>query len=321
MTEELVADHRPSAYREGDITILRASALGGCTTSLIAALCGYTPVDKFPPKIQEAMDYGVEHEDELIQWAADDAGYKVAELQPQVEIKVGARIVVRGHADALVVRPDEADAVLGRVVEAKWLGQSTWDEFWARGFEGFERYRWQAGVYQSGLEWPVIYAVGNRETGEMKWRMVKPTELPTRGEIARRALGVVRAAEKAAMTGDLPPCDATMFPCPFFFLHDEEEPELVADPDLAVAIDEAAALYDAARAAEKVAQEAKAKAKANLDAVVGEMTRAETEGWKVTRSKPSRRFDQSKFREANPEMYEKFKTETPGHLVVTRKKD
>ena len=100
-----ISDNRASAYREGDISIYRASAIGSCTKALVAAMLGYKE-DRpaFTHNIlTNAAKEGNLHEDAIVAELQDTYGWRVWASQDIVEEQV---IVIRGRESLqLQIRP------------------------------------------------------------------------------------------------------------------------------------------------------------------------------------------------------------------------
>jgi hypothetical protein len=232
----------------------RASGLANCTKALVAARLGYEPLS--PPEGMAArFREGHDHEP-LIVRNLEEIGYKVYGREASVELVVTSRIKVTGHIDGVAYFQHSSE---GAILEMKTQSQDAWDEFERRGWESgfFPKYKLQVSVYMNAMMLPLLLVRKNRNTGEVKTEsVVKP--FYTRLEIKQKVLAI-EAAARAAME---PPaeCDARMYPCPYYYLHeDESDRELVVldDPgidvlakeyaDAAVEAKRAKARQDAAR--------------------------------------------------------------------------
>lgn len=214
----------PIAYTEGKKTVIRASAIGGCTKALVAARMGYQGVSP-PGWLQGKFDESSELEWEVGERAQESIGYPV--MRPEesrgaglVEWSVGKNIVVRGHVDGWV-----AVGWPYQVFEAKALGKDLFGKWKSKGMEAFPYYAAQLTVYMKALETGAYFVVLNKDTGEVDWEFFEKEEYPySLGELRVKALAVAKEE-------DLPEvCDVDMgIVCPFPYLHtngDEEGEEM-----------------------------------------------------------------------------------------------
>jgi hypothetical protein len=224
-----MGDDRGIAYREGDTTIYRASAVGGCIRALVAALTGYE-TNYYPSAhniLSLAADEGNLHEGAVID-RLRDMGYRVDEQQSQVEYRVVKGIVIRGHSDGIIYPPK---ARAPRILEVKTMSKvryKNWKSFDtaldALRDPEFAKYGVQITVYMlaHGIE-KVVYAVKNRDSGELDVQEFAAYPFSPK-EIRRKIL----KAESAAMKDTLPDCDipdSARFFCGYQDLHDVKDSE------------------------------------------------------------------------------------------------
>lgn len=188
--------------------LIRASELGGCTKAIIAKQLGYEPLK---PREQTAsiMREGNLHEDDVVAQLTEES--PVTSQQEEVNLPIGEH-VVQGHIDG---RWD------GRLLEIKSVSQSVWEEFerhrWAAGY--FPKYKWQLSVYMLATGLEATVAIKNRNTGRIRREGV---EIPfySLDEITERVNHVADWVTRGLLPG---PCDTPTFPCPYYYLHEDEK--------------------------------------------------------------------------------------------------
>lgn len=267
-----MSDDRPSVYVEGDRVIYRASAVGGCLRSLVACRLGYAPLP-FDDASELRMAEGNLHEPAVINHLEND-GWVIVDQQREVELVIGDRIVIRGHIDGAGGRGPSAPA---RVVEVKAMGQDPYNEWLARGFDGNQRYGTQLSVYMAALGLPGLMVAKNRNTGYVHVTEVDEPPVPVATIKAR-----VARIEAIARTGELPDCDvASLWGCPFRYLHDQKDLDSVTTVD-DQEVDALAAAYDHARTLATQADAMKKTARDHLAEVVRARGKVRTGRWSVS---------------------------------------
>ena len=226
----------------------RASSLGGCDLALLAARLGYDVVPIRPDApIMQVFAAGHRIEEEVL------AQREVSSQQKQVWMQVTRRIFVIGHIDGI-----EGDYI----DEVKSQNQEEWDRFAAHHWDGgfFPKYKWQVSVYMHALNMPLrlIRALRDKEgnwTGEVA---VSHVDEPfySEADIRERVL----RTEAAAATGVLSAECSPVFPCPYFYLHDEIDRELIDDEGVEILAKE----YAAAQQLEALAKGMKANTRKAL---------------------------------------------------------
>jgi hypothetical protein len=242
--------------------------------ALLAARMGYEVVPiREDAKIMQVFAAGHRIEDEVL------ARFPTVEQrQLEVYLQVTGRIHIVGHIDGF-------DTYDGTLVEVKSQNQEAWDLFekhhWDAGL--FLKYKWQASAYMHSHKGPfhhhplkLIRVLRDKDgewTGEMKISHVdKP--FYTVEEIRDRVLRI----EAAAATGVLTAECTNQFPCPYFYLHEEIDRELIDDETVEILARE----YAEAGAEENVAKGKKENARKALRvAVDGDKYRTHT-GVKIT---------------------------------------
>lgn len=235
----------------------RASQLGNCTRQLVAIRQGYEPLP--PPKaVGVRFAEGHKHEEIVVERMRSE-GWTVWDQQLTVELQVSGKLVVVGHIDG---KCTETVGSVARTYLLEVKSQSD-NEFrayksdWSHGF--FPGYKWQQSVYMHATELPLALVRKNRDTGE---QVVEYFDEPwyTAAEIRSRVIEI----ERLALRGDIDyDCDRSSYPCPVYYLHDQEEVNVLSVED-SEEIALLAGQYDASKRAGKVAE---GKAKASRDAL------------------------------------------------------
>lgn len=226
-----MADHRPNRYIESGRVIYRASALGSCIKSLVALGLGITPSDH-PDWLLTKFQQGIDDEPVVLDmlrpnWVIMDEQtghyYEWDDGQLYVQVNVGTRVVIRGHADGIAtcykapVYDTDWKVRDKRVVEVKCVTEDY-------GHTIIQKlppmYAWQVSVYGGFYQLPVMLALGIKDDTGTVVNVVTEMidELPyTMGQVKAR----VMYAEQCIESGELPNCDAKMWPCPFAWLCDD----------------------------------------------------------------------------------------------------
>jgi hypothetical protein len=181
--------------------------------------------------------------------------------QHEMILPVTGRIRVVGHIDGYHV-------VSRMLVEVKSQNKTEWDRFDSEGWSGgfFPKYKWQVSCYMHVAGVPLrLIRVLRDDEGKMLDRADSFVDEPfyTIPEIRARILRV----EAAAATGVLSAECINSFPCPYFYLHEEVDRELISDDT----VDALAVEYATAGADERAARGRKDSAKRALrEAVEGD---------------------------------------------------
>ncbi len=246
-------DHRPNVYQDGSRLVFRASSLGHCDKSLIAAGLGEEGSEP-PASIRGKWDESQGLEAEVIrqglEWAHEVLGMKAKLLQPNIradaaglgnlkpmggqwgfDLTLPSDVAIRGHLDgaALVYESKEGWSPGAKrfVIEAKAYGDDYWDAY--RNNPDSPKFvdnwvQWDLYRYMSGL--PGLYIVGHKQKGKIidvscKWHEY-PVNEQRITDLAMRAM----ALTKQIRAGELPEtCSRTMWPCPFWWMHEGVEVE------------------------------------------------------------------------------------------------
>jgi hypothetical protein len=234
--------------------------------ALLAARLGYdaVPVREDSP-IMRTFRAGHRIEDEVLR------GYpSVVDRQARVVLPISTRIVVVGHIDGHDVR----------LVEVKSQNRDEWDRFEREGWEAgfFPKYKWQVSSYMHATQRPLtlIRALRDEEGNWTGDKRVSYIDEPfySIADIRERVLRVEAAAASGVLNAEC----SLQFPCPYFYLHDEIDRDLIADES----VDILAREYAEASRDENVAKGRKKEAKRALREAV-EKDRYETKtGVRVT---------------------------------------
>lgn len=144
-TWKLMGDDRPSAYYEGDVLIIRASAIGtSCLWELVASAQGYEPTP-VPENLQHAFDEGHRLEP-VINDMLRDNGYMITGEQAEGELVISPTLKIRYHPDGFITGGPKGN-IHTRILEDKTMADSSWQRA-ARGSVGdiFPEYNWQISV-------------------------------------------------------------------------------------------------------------------------------------------------------------------------------
>jgi hypothetical protein len=271
----------------------RASALGGCDLALLAARLGYDAIPvKEDAKILQVFAAGKRIEDEVL--TSEGFVDRVTYQQARVVLPVTKKIVVVGHVDGY----DKGD---WSIYEVKSQNKEEWDRFNREGWESgfFPKYKWQVSAYMHATLMPLklVRALRDNEgnwTGEIDVSVVDEP-FYTIPEIRARVLRVEAASATGVLSAECTPS----FPCPYFYLHEEIDRELVSDES----VDALAREYAEAQRDERIAEGRKQNARRGLREAVEKDKYVTSSGVRVS-------FYQAK----NPpkldrEMLEEFLTE------------
>ena len=214
--------------------MIRGSAFGKCDLALARIAAGMEG-EPFPQATRDAMDWGVENEPVVIGmlpqqgWEAVDdlTGFGLVDESGQLclELKVG-KVKIRLHPDGVarwVGEQGRMDAT-ERVLEVKCMAEGNDPQ--KNGM-----YDWQFSLEMAATGLPLLLAIGwkvpDAENGVVRVLdrvEIREIDTPpyTIGEIKRRALALSKMFD-AAIEGrwdDVGGCDESMYPCPFYNMHE-----------------------------------------------------------------------------------------------------
>lgn len=305
MSDELLdmvgvdGDNRPTVYREDDdggggyVWVMRASGFAGCETRL-ARTAAEVPGEPTPDWLQDAFDFGSEHEAEVISRLEDTGEWRVlrgeeldqygrvdASGQLALEVKLG-KGVVRCHPDGIVERVSDGELF---VLEVKTAAKSNDPE---RG-----HYDWQFAIEHSVTGLPVLLVVGWKEKdkkgnvslvdGAPEVRVLAGKAIKyTTGQIKARIARLVKVFEQAREEGGWEaPCDKQDYPCPYVALCGSEHKEAraakketesvrIEDAEIVARIKTHSEAIERHTTNKKIAEACLKEAKAALQEIVGE---------------------------------------------------
>lgn len=339
-------NNKPMVHFEDGVWWYRASALGQCTTAMIAVRSGFAAMAP-PKKMQDRFNEGHLHEPDIVRRANTEFGLEIFDRQKTVEVMVTDTVGIRGHIDGTALgwlegeqHPDDYGLVPTerRTFEAKTMSgpafkrwrDMEWDERW-RAYPGYAK---QLTVYCAALGLTdSIYAVKDKESGEM---LVEPVYGLPWGMTAIKTQ--ILAIEAHVRRGDPIPdsCTVKSWPCPVYYIGPcgEDQRESLGDREKEIVTALGQTLKRASgdkAAAEKVYVDARDAIKKHLPDG-GKFNAAD--GWKVTFTKrelkgtePVARFDMTQFAADHPELIEEYTTTeeveqwTSERLTVTPPKE
>lgn len=209
-----MSDNRPTVYKEGDVWVYRASAIGRPLRCLTAARQGYDPAPR-PDFLMKAAAAGNLAEIVVKQRLRDD-GWKIRGEQGSVEVKVpGVDAIIRGHLDAM--ETFNLDGSKHGILEVKSMSDRVWQKWHRYGFDRFPTYAAQLSVYMyAAASDTAVYAVFNRDTQELDTTQIDQMPVPIEELFAK-----VRIVEWYGENGeDLPSCTGAEYPCEYSYLCD-----------------------------------------------------------------------------------------------------
>ena len=271
-----MSDAAPVSVGPDGKILYRASALGGCDKALLAARLGYDPIPlPKDAKINKVFEAGHRIEEQVIATHYPDLRDQQSEI----------RLIVNNHVD-IIGHIDGYDWMRPSVVEIKSQGEEEWDRFEREGWEAgfFPKYKWQASAYMYGFTTAfgspsplqLVRALRDENyewTGDVAISHVTQP-FYTMAELRNRVLRI----EIAATTGVLQAECINSYPCPFFYLHDEIDRDLIDGE----ALDILAREYEEARKNLTVAKGVQANARRALREASEKDKFSTTSGIKVT---------------------------------------
>lgn len=238
-----MADNRPDVYVEDDGTVVyRASSLGSCIRALVAI--GRDNYQEAMGKervelLERSAEEGNLHEGAVIRKLIQE-GWEQLTAQGVVEIEIIKGVIVRGHTDGTLTKGTRSEA---KLLEVKSMSNKRFDRWVRQGFDGFPKYAYQISAYmQAHPGMDVLYVVKRREDGFEQRMTIPHDQPPVAWKVIRKR--VLTAESHRRKRASFPDCDLSpqeRYWCPFFYLHDEEDPNEGAvemtDEDLAVLAD------------------------------------------------------------------------------------
>lgn len=239
--EVLSGDNRPSAYLEagsdGEYIIIRASSLGRCMADHVMHLLGFQPNDH-PDVLKERFAEGHRAEPIILKQMVED-GWTFVEGSAQREEELivfrpgGDKpgVKVRYHPDGIASHFD--DVGMKRVIEAKALAPSTFNQATSKGTGSLFGYDWQLSVMmlKTGLKAAWVAGPkdenGNVIASNLHYEYVsKPPR--SKAEVIKRC----KKIRDLYLKGEPPECeDQSQWPCPFNYMRSEKPEVEWADLD------------------------------------------------------------------------------------------
>lgn len=225
-----MSDNRPPVYWEGDVLVIRASAIGTtCLWELVAAGQGHE-MGPVPDGLQRAYDEGTKLEPVVLAKYKEVTHEVYLSHQEEDHLDITPTTIVRFHPDA----ETEDD-----IVEAKAITNDSWHQAVRNGVGSlYAEYPWQLSVmmhakgkrgkwvaYNKGT--PPINDMGDRELcvdeGRIYIQNVPEPPIPL-ADIVAKALQIRELVEGPDVLESGRPCDdPSHYPCRY--LHIRPEPE------------------------------------------------------------------------------------------------
>ncbi len=194
--------------------IISISSSGECPRAASARLLQrpevLDPVSK--KRLELAAREGTRWEAFVLEDLATDHGYTVVETPYcapcdrngyHVEVDIGRALLV-GHIDGFAPPA---------LVEVKTMSRFQFERWKKQGFDAFRKYAFQVSLYMIAMHCPAVYAVKNRDTGELDVREIVEPPL-SMAEIVNYLGDALRAYNNGVLA-DCPETD--QYPCGFCY--------------------------------------------------------------------------------------------------------
>lgn len=202
--------------------------------ALLAARLEYEAIAT-PAKMQAVYDRGHRAEEIVVEKLRQEYGWSIVSPQLEVALSVSGKVSVVGHVDG--IRWDGSRTQLRHentqpVVEIKSQTKVEWERFDTEGWNGglFPRYKWQLSCYMHAQKRPAVMvrALWDNEKQDVLELAFHDVFEPwySVAEIRARVLRIEAAAQTGVLAAECTPS----FPCPYFYLHEDVDRELVDDP-------------------------------------------------------------------------------------------
>lgn len=218
-----MSDNRPSAYFEGDVLVIRASALGtACLTELVAPAQGIPP-GPVPDWLQRAFDAGNEWEPKVVE-RMEAGGWRFLGHQEEAELRLGPKLLLRYHPDGIGICPETGFPQIPKrfrgvplVVEVKALADSGWRKAARRSVgEYVDEYPWQLSTMMHETGYPGVWVAVNKSTEKILYEFKETPPVPL-SKIHERATKIQEMARGSSVFSWDPQClDSSTFPCRYF---------------------------------------------------------------------------------------------------------
>jgi len=194
--------------------IISISSSGECPRAASARLLGTPEVLDATSKarLERAAKEGTRWEAFVLEDLQTDFGYTIVETpycEPcdrnghHVELDIGSALLV-GHIDGFAPPA---------LVEVKTMSRFQYERWKKSGFDAFKKYAFQVSLYMIAMNCPAVYAVKNRDTGE-----IDVTTIDTPPFSMAEIVNYLGDALRANAAGILAECPETeQYPCGFCY--------------------------------------------------------------------------------------------------------
>lgn len=222
-------------YLDNDLVVYRASGVGGCLRALWASRRGMSPT-AHPDWLTEKFAEGIQAEPIILDLLTEylrkiDHDADCFDFQQTIEIPVLPNVIIRGHIDAKARLHERT-----KLIEVKALAESTYERLVSaiddEEFEdAFPKYAYQLSCYMQALDLEGLLVIGvkdeNGNVARIDLRDFAEPPVPMR-RIKKRVIDLERMAQDMSM----PACNIDLFPCQFYYLHDDDATVVNTDIDL-----------------------------------------------------------------------------------------
>jgi len=322
-------DHRPDVYRDGDVWVYRASAVGSsCDRALWYARTG---VERSPVagNLQKAFIEGSNSEDLALQMAREKFFFEITDPQYEYEIEVMEGVVIRGHLDGLGHSATGEDSI----VEAKMLGKDLWKKSHTARFKAIPHWGAQVQMGMKGTGRKRCTMIWGRKDDDGVCEDVTYSVVDYSAREVAVILAKVRRIEEAVASGKPPECAKEEFGCSYWQLHEgkraKDDLEVVEHEQLGRAIQAVEVCKSDVKAAERKLDEAKANVEKLLEELkIDHSVRVEWKGTPMIAQhvvQERRNFARAameqdgvldKYSELKTSSYWTYKTEDPSDTMV-----
>jgi hypothetical protein len=204
----------------------RASELGACIKRLAAARMGKTPHESVPTHIQAAFDRGNAHEIACLATMRSE-GWTVTYEQFEVNtpLRVGTEVInISGHLDSMVQLPELKGEYVGEIKSPNAWRQFV-DQMWSDNpCPLVQRYKWQISFYMLAMKSEALMICLD-EDFKLRYHGIEEPFYSWDDVVNR-----INDVEEIVASGTLPKlCSVRDYPCPYFYLHEDETMEYTVD--------------------------------------------------------------------------------------------
>lgn len=221
----------PNVYHDEDRIIYRASGLGQCIRGLVAERMGVKPMKITHEPTLRVFHEGHLHEGAIVTDINTAGEYYIETQEPQEELEFHVRdnIYIRGHIDGRGYKVGDPQP---HVFEGKSMSKdvfANWMSCWRNNqfpVDEFYGYAMQITIYMNTLWLPALYVAKDRNSGQMDVRVLDKPPMPMDVIFER-----IDKIEEWAELDSFPFCDKPRYPCPFYHIHDETNPNAAEVPE------------------------------------------------------------------------------------------